>query len=185
MMMLASRRLMLSMHHTSRGMSSLAKYVEDAGLEKNIPSEKDSAVPWSVKVILDGNLAETVVSQGPGATLVGRDGFGNSCFEKVDAQSNRNRWVVFAGSAHHYGNQNPTVVPPEWHGWLHYTTDENPVNSPDGFKQPQYHLEAKIHPSFGGVKYQPKGARGTLPRQRNWRKYEPWTPPEAFSSRQG
>lgn len=159
-----------------RGMSSLATYVKDASLEKNVPSAKDSAVPWSVKVILDGNLAETVVSQGPGATLVGRDGFGNSYFENVDAQSNRNRWVVFAGSAHHYGNQNPTVVPPEWHGWLHYTTDENPVNSPDGFKAPLYHLEAKAHPSFTGPKYQPKGAWGT-PRQRQWRKYEPWTPP--------
>lgn len=173
--MLTSRRLVSSPVFTN-GMSSLAKYVEDAALDKNIPDEKDSAVPLSVKVVLDGNLAETVVSQGPGATLVGRDSFGNRYFERVDAQSNRNRWVVFAGSAHHYGNQNPTVVPPEWHGWLHYTTDENPVNSPEGFKAPLYHLEAKAHPSFTGPKYQPKGAWGT-PRQRHWRKYEAWTPP--------
>lgn len=163
----------------ARNMSSLSKYVEDAALEeRSVSSEekKASSVPLPVKVLLDGNLAETVVAQGPGATLVGRDEFGNRYFERVGAQSNRNRWVVFAGSAQHYANQNPTVVPPEWHGWLHYTTDENPVNAPDAFKtRPLYHMEAKAHPSFGGTKYQPKGAWGT-PGQRTWRKYEPWTP---------
>lgn len=39
----------------------------------------------------------------------------------------RNRFVVFAG-AKDWRTQDPTTVPPEWHGWLHYISDENPAN---------------------------------------------------------
>jgi NADH:ubiquinone oxidoreductase subunit len=57
---------------------------------------------------------------------VGTDAYGNKYFEKKDAILNRDRWVVFANSTHYTG-QNPTVVPPEWHGWLHFITDDNPT----------------------------------------------------------
>ena len=40
----------------------------------------------------------------------------------------RNRWVVYNGAAQHWRNQEPSTVPPEWHGWLHYITDANPTN---------------------------------------------------------
>lgn len=62
----------------------------------------------------------------PGGELVGTDAYGNKYFEKKDAILNRDRWVVFANSTHYTG-QNPTVVPPEWHGWLHFITDDNPT----------------------------------------------------------
>lgn len=39
----------------------------------------------------------------------------------------RNRWVVFADSLD-YRTQDPSTVPPEWHGWLHQITDQNPTN---------------------------------------------------------
>ena len=66
-----------------------------------------------------------MVAHGPGGELVGTDAYGNKYFEKKDAILNRDRWVVFANSTHYTG-QNPTVVPPEWHGWLHFITDDNP-----------------------------------------------------------
>lgn len=39
----------------------------------------------------------------------------------------RNRWVVYA-DAQDWRSQDPSVIPPEWHGWLHAITDENPTN---------------------------------------------------------
>jgi NADH dehydrogenase (ubiquinone) 1 alpha subcomplex subunit 12 len=163
-----------------RASSTLTKYVSQAlgpsgsaTKEQSLLESFKNSGGW--KTIIDGNLAETVLAHGPGGELVGTDAHGNKYFEKVDAQSNRSRWVVFAGSTH-YTMQNPTVVPPEWHGWLHYIVDENPSNaSGDDLKAPQYQIEAKAHPSFTGPKYQPKGAWGTEG-QRDWRKYQAWQP---------
>ena len=39
----------------------------------------------------------------------------------------RNRWVVYAKS-NHYSTQDSSTVPPEWHPWLHYISDDNPTN---------------------------------------------------------
>jgi hypothetical protein len=39
----------------------------------------------------------------------------------------RNRFVVFA-KADNFRTQDSSSVPPEWHGWLHYISDENPAN---------------------------------------------------------
>ena len=59
--------------------------------------------------------------------LVGTDSFGNRYFrekggerEKIKSggrRSNRRRWVMYAGEAE------ASRVPPEWHAWLHHTTD--------------------------------------------------------------
>lgn len=55
---------------------------------------------------------------------VGRDAFGNRyyCERGKPRPSNggrvrQKRWVIYAGEPE------PTKVPPEWHCWLHYTTD--------------------------------------------------------------
>lgn len=51
---------------------------------------------------------------------IGTDNLGNIYFESrrdfLDYGRKR-RWVVFAGVAE------ASVVPPEWHAWLHHTTD--------------------------------------------------------------
>ena len=51
--------------------------------------------------------------------LAGKDEFGNCYFEAKCAGSGgrRKRWVMYKGMAE------PSKVPPEWHGWLHYTAD--------------------------------------------------------------
>jgi NADH:ubiquinone oxidoreductase subunit len=57
--------------------------------------------------------------------LVGRDAFGNRYFHerKTDKGFRVRRWVVYAGEPE------ASKVPPEWHIWLHHTTDA-PI--PDG-----------------------------------------------------
>ena len=54
--------------------------------------------------------------------LVGTDGEGNRYYQdkRVVAGQRRKRWVIYNGEAE------ATRVPPEWHGWLHHTTDSVP-----------------------------------------------------------
>ncbi|WP_426958859.1 NADH:ubiquinone oxidoreductase subunit NDUFA12 [Muricoccus radiodurans] len=50
---------------------------------------------------------------------VGTDSAGNVYFESrrdYRGYGRKRRWVIYAGPAE------ATVVPPEWHGWLHHTT---------------------------------------------------------------
>lgn len=51
--------------------------------------------------------------------LVGTDPFGNKYYTERRAPKGRRakRWAVYKGLAE------PSKVPPEWHGWLHYTQD--------------------------------------------------------------
>ncbi len=49
---------------------------------------------------------------------VGRDGMGNIYYEDRRLRDGkRRRWVMYAGAPE------ASTVPPEWHAWLHYTTD--------------------------------------------------------------
>ena len=53
--------------------------------------------------------------------LVGRDAAGNVYYEAKKAGASggrhRKRWVMYRGEAE------ASSIPPEWHAWLHYTTD--------------------------------------------------------------
>ena len=49
---------------------------------------------------------------------VGEDGFGNRYYR--ERAGGRRRWVIFKGEPE------ASKVPPEWHAWLHRTTDETP-----------------------------------------------------------
>ena len=52
--------------------------------------------------------------------LVGTDAFGNRYYEERRQRSaalRRRRWVIYAGQPE------ASTVPPEWHAWLHYTTN--------------------------------------------------------------
>ncbi len=55
--------------------------------------------------------------------LVGKDAFGNKYYRerRIPANRREKRWVIFHGKAE------PTKVPPEWHGWLHYTHNNPPA----------------------------------------------------------
>ena len=51
---------------------------------------------------------------------VGRDALGNTYYEERRARPDgvRRRWVAYAGAPE------ASTVPPEWHAWLHRTTDK-------------------------------------------------------------
>ncbi|WP_119677965.1 NADH:ubiquinone oxidoreductase subunit NDUFA12 [Indioceanicola profundi] len=104
-------------------------------------------------------------------TLVGTDKAGNRYFrEKAKrAGMKERRWVLYNGEP------DASKIPPEWHGWLHYTTAEPlPDNSP--FRQP---WQKEHVPNLTGTlnAYRPSGhtyAGGK--RARATGDYEPWTP---------
>jgi NADH:ubiquinone oxidoreductase subunit len=103
--------------------------------------------------------------------LVGRDATGNRYYTERARKAGRlrqRRWVMFAD-----GVEEASVVPAEWHAWLHYTTDA-PIS------QAGRHAWQKPHqPNLTGtpLSYRPpghdyKGGR----RAETTGDYEPWTP---------
>lgn len=101
---------------------------------------------------------------------VGSDMYGNSYYEsrKSDAQGNRKRWVVYKGIAE------ATKVPPLWHQWLHYATNQVPPKEPTN-----YPWQKKHQPNLTGTRlaYYPLGhvLRGGK-RQKTTGDYQPWDP---------
>jgi len=75
---------------------------------------------------------------------VGKDEFGNSYYhEKGMAEGRlRRRWVVYKG------RPEASKVPPDWHAWLHRTTDEPPSEAP----LPAQSWEKEHLPNMTGTK---------------------------------
>ncbi len=65
---------------------------------------------------------------GKRGVLVGQDEQGNKYYEARDLKDaydgHKRRWVIFNGYAE------ASKVPPDWHGWLHYTFDAPPTIEP-------------------------------------------------------
>lgn len=104
--------------------------------------------------------------------LVGTDEFGNRYYLSRDSSSydgRRRRWVVYNGYA------DASKVPPEWHGWLHYTFDEAPTEQP----LPRRVWEKDHLPNLTGtpMAWRPQGslaAEGRRPAATG--DYEAWRP---------
>jgi NADH:ubiquinone oxidoreductase subunit len=102
-------------------------------------------------------------------TRVGEDGFGNVYYQTKDG---KRRWVIYTKQSE------ASLVPPEWHGWLHYTVDVPPTEEFYRAKSWQRPYE----PNLTGTPaaYRPPGSilnpeAGTI-RQRD---YVPWRPGSA------
>lgn len=106
--------------------------------------------------------------------LIGTDELGNKYYEAKDTKDSydpgrKRRWVIFNGYAE------ASKVPPEWHGWLHYTFDEPPTRAPlprkAWEKDPRPNLTGTVHA------WRPKGsiARGGE-RPKATGDYEAWSP---------
>jgi len=86
--------------------------------------------------------------------LVGEDELGNRYFEARDNRDSyddrRRRWVIYKGYAE------ASKIPPDWHGWMHYTFDDPPTKAPllrqAWEKDHQPNLSGTIHA------YRPKGS---------------------------
>jgi NADH:ubiquinone oxidoreductase subunit len=109
-----------------------------------------------------------------GARRVGVDSEGNKYFE-AKARKGYNhprRWVIYKGEAE------PSRVPPEWHGWLHYQTDAIPSEQEPSFRRP---WQKPHQPNLSGTPfaYHPPGhmlAKGQ--RDAATGDYEAWVPPQ-------
>lgn len=94
---------------------------------------------------------------------VGQDSFGNRYYRE---KNGARRWVVFNGKPE------ASKVPPEWHAWLHKTTDEAPAGGVSHHKWEKEHL-----PNLSGTPYayKPAGHVGGH-RPKATGDYEAWRP---------
>ena len=101
--------------------------------------------------------------------LVGQDSDGNRYYEMKRARpgARMRRWVIYQGAPE------ATKVPPEWHAWLHHTTDAPIPDSGRRFWQ-KPHVPNRTGTPEG---YRPPGHdyRGGQ-RDRATGDYEAWTP---------
>jgi NADH:ubiquinone oxidoreductase subunit len=97
--------------------------------------------------------------------LVGEDAFGNRYFteKKSPKQMKSKRWVLYNGLSE------PSKIPAQWFGWMHYTTDVLPTETD---RQP-YAWEKPHLPNLTGTKnaYSPP-AKSPV----NTGDYEAWIP---------
>ena len=98
---------------------------------------------------------------------VGKDEFGNRYYQ--ERRKGGKRWVYYSGMAE------PSKVPPEWHGWLHYTVDLTPLAKP----LKKWSWVKAGRPNLTGTKsaYCPKGdLRAGGKRVVVSADYQPWQP---------
>lgn len=104
--------------------------------------------------------------------LVGNDQFGNAYFrskQKPKHGQREKRWVMYNGKAE------PSKVPAEWHGWLHYTIEKPPTE-----RSITHHKWEKVHqPNLTGTPgaYVPPGhLNGGAKRASTVADYDAWKP---------
>lgn len=114
----------------------------------------------------------TIARQG---RFVGSDSLGNRYYEQIEGVGavgplgRLRRWVTYTDLAE------ASKVPPEWHGWLHYTVDTPPTEeryTPKPWEKP--HL-----PNMTGTPeaYRPAGSiLGAGQRPKATGDYKPWRP---------
>ncbi|TAH36502.1 MAG: NADH:ubiquinone oxidoreductase subunit NDUFA12 [Alphaproteobacteria bacterium] len=103
---------------------------------------------------------------------VGQDEFGNIYYTEKRMAKNRRtkRWVIY------YGDAEATRVPPDWHGWLHYTVDAPPPSTGLVTRKPWIRPH-QANQSGTPNAYLPHGhlLKGDT-RAKATGDYEPWTP---------
>ncbi len=126
-------------------------------------------IPNPFILFFNGTALTTALATILRGTPVGKDSFGNRYFRKSQKSGREKRWVLYNGMPE------PSKVPPEWHGWLHYTLDTPPTQ-----QTTKHHVWQKSgQPNLTGTKgaYLPAGhmARGGT-HAPTIATYEPWTP---------
>jgi len=92
--------------------------------------------------------------------LVGRDEFDN----KYYSNSKGKRWVIYKDTVE------SSKIPPEWHLWIHFLTDNKPSGNLNKFKWQKKHEENLT----GTAKsYKPDGSLSS-DSQKDMKKYETW-----------
>jgi len=119
-----------------------------------------------------GNTIGTRFYTWRNGTSIGTDDFGNTYYEQrsgVGPLGRPRRWVTYAGDS------DPTSVPPEWHGWLHYTTDIAPPDQ--HYQKRPWEKEHRPNKTGTPEAYRPQGSVLNLPVNSDApRDYTPWKP---------
>ncbi len=103
-----------------------------------------------------------------GARLVGNDEQGNRYFEEKSPSASdgrTRRFVVYHGIAE------ASRVPPDWHGWLHYTFETPPTEAP--LKRRPWERDHLPNMTGTPLAYHPPGSlvkgKGVAPDYEAWR----------------
>ncbi|MEK7802615.1 MAG: NADH:ubiquinone oxidoreductase subunit NDUFA12 [Pseudomonadota bacterium] len=113
------------------------------------------------------------------ARKIGTDCFGNTYYE-AKARKGYNhprRWVIYNG------DPEPSSVPAEWHGWLHYQTDAIPSDTTPSFRR-AWQKPAQANMTGTIAAYHPPGhlLSGGY-RDKATGDYEAWVPPQSAQRR--
>ena len=107
-----------------------------------------------------------------GKTMVGEDTLGNKYYSAPPRKGYKRdrRWVIYNGTPE------ASNVPPEWHGWLHYQSDEVPQSRGKSFRRK---WQKPHRPNMTGTNqaYRPPGhiLEGGK-RDKAYGDYEAWDP---------
>ena len=103
--------------------------------------------------------------------LVGVDEFGNRYYRGRGGKRHgrERRWTIFKGKPE------ASLVPPEWHAWLHHTTAE-PLTE-IAAESPSWQQPHRPNATGSGAAYRPQGHQlSGGQRARATGDYEPWRP---------
>ena len=106
--------------------------------------------------------------------LIGKDVYGNKYYtaKKRSGYNRERRWVVYKNDIE------ASNVPAEWHGWLHYQSDDIPSQISLSTRR---EWQKPHNPNYTGTNkaYYPAGHElSAKPRQSATGDYEAWTPPQ-------
>ncbi len=109
-----------------------------------------------------------------GAKHVGTDTTGNKYYKAKPRKGYKRdrRWVIYNGAPE------ATKVPPEWHGWLHYQSDNVPSNDSDSYRR-SWQKPHKQNMTGTAQAYRPPGhVLSGGKREKATGDYESWKPSE-------
>ncbi|MAS87501.1 MAG: NADH:ubiquinone oxidoreductase subunit NDUFA12 [Micavibrio sp.] len=105
---------------------------------------------------------------------IGDDPYGNVYYQGKSKKGYKRprRWVSYKDIK----RQESSVIPPEWHGWLHYQTDVFPDKDKPTYRK-TWQLAHKENMTGTAMAYKPKGSlsRGGK-RAKASGDYQAWTP---------
>jgi NADH:ubiquinone oxidoreductase subunit len=121
----------------------------------------------------EGATFGTWLSTKTSGVEMGQDQLGNVYYQSRGLENGKiRRWVMYAGP------NDASRVPPEWHGWLHYTLDDIPdrgLPTPRAFERP-----ATANLTGTADAYRPAGALETNgKRAAATGDYQAWSPDQA------
>jgi NADH:ubiquinone oxidoreductase subunit len=104
------------------------------------------------------------------SNLVGSDEQGNRYFEerKASRDGRPRRYVVYDGLAE------ASRVPPDWHGWMHYTEDKPPTEAP--LKRQPWEQDHRPNLTGTAFAYRPPGSMGREGKTDTMDEYQAWRP---------